>query len=101
MHQRKLSSEATTLRSSFCRVDCLYSGYLVHLLTLIPRVFLIMFVLTIRQNIQSAILTYRPNEIRSEYFLYGTNNCLKRASLYSHDEIVAKFLQSSRKIFGN
>ena len=38
-------------------------------------------------------------KLRSEYFLYGKNNCLIRALLYSHHELVPQFLESCRKSF--
>ena len=42
-----------------------------------------------------AVLTYGPNEkLRSEYFLYGTNNWLVRALLYSHHEVGRKFSEN-------
>ena len=43
---------------------------------------------------RNAVLTYRPNEmrfvqnLRSEYFPYGTNNWLIRALLYRNLELV-------------
>ena len=59
-----------------------------------------MLLLTNREVHTERYLDRSFKKLRFEYFLYGTNNWLIKALLYSHNKTFVKFSKCYRKVLG-